>query len=743
MSAHNLAGTKALFHKLFIGTVLCVFLCSASGQVRGQDIDEEEPAAGHDLKPGAGSEMVEIRERNLQNYLRQVEKARKLSIPAANVRYFNDAVIEQRYAPTQNGPAAIDRVELLYSVDGMSWTPGAADIEQTGLLNFRLPAEGEYAIKVVTTDKAGNRSDTWIDPATRFMFVLDTTAPLVKLTTMPADNSDVQPEDLITLQWSASDTHLPASPVRVEYSFDPSEEWLTLCENQTPDGGYSFRVPRHADRKEPYFLRFRAVVEDWAGNTQTEYLGRGFRIIPANIGSPPAEEQNVVRDVDGYPLDPLPPMDLSGVTNRVNRSNFNINYSLKNVGESGVKYVELWYTSDRGHTWVYYGRDSDKESPFNFKAPEDGVYAFYLLIENNAGARKGKRPMSDWFPEEAAQSLTLVDTAAPFVSLTTPRGGENWRGFERNYVEFKAYDRNLTGLDLYVSDDSGKTWRVQQKNIPNNGRCKLPTTELNSNTLRVKIIATDAVGNWTSEESERDFAVDNRVPDIEIKQVDTQNTGVRVAPAGTNNGGTADNTRSEGAPNADLGHNTVKIGKNNTPEYMLEARKAYERGIAFRARKEYSQARDMFNRAIEIDPRFDGAYYELGYLRLLDGDLENAKEQMWQAIQLNDKAVYRAGLAKALYQEKDWASALVQLHRVSEMEEKRAGSLALDAMWYMAKIYAIQQDYISATDTLRAIIAVNDPPSHYRESAQRLVDSYAKPLAEQIKRQEEEKEATK
>ncbi|MFC1586666.1 tetratricopeptide repeat protein [Planctomycetota bacterium] len=696
-----------------------------------------------DDKPITSEELDFIKE--------EIFRRQNLGVSSDRVRYFNKTIFEQKYSLRQSGTARILNVQLFSSIDGAHWSLRGEDKRLegrlAGRLDFKLPGDGRYGIKTVTTDEAGNTYDTWDHDAERMVFVIDLHNPGIKLSVHPDEGSDLAPESMILLQWEITDQNLKEYPVTLQYTTDPNtDKWQDLGVNLTAKGARNYWVPKREGYRKPYRLLFRVIAFDRAGNESIEPLPMGYRIIQDNIGMPPDDHQKVIQAADGYPDKPVDPRPerFKDIINRVNRSNFEIEYSLQNVGTSGIKYIELWYTPDYGRTWKYYGRDQDKKSPIFFTAPDDGVYGFYLIVENNAGYRLGKRPASGMRPPE--KSVTLVDTAAPFVQLISPRGGEYWKSWERNFVEYKAFDNNLARIDLYVSFDAGKNWELHTRGLKNTGKFRLPTDDqrgkFHSKNLRVKIFATDEVGNWCSEESEDNFTVDMQTPEIDISdiQVNSGNAATDTGDTQPADAGDGKNkpTGQSGEAGKERGIENVKTGNQTVPDYMLEADKAYARGIAFRATKQYDKARTMFERALEIDDRNHEAWYEIGYIYLKQGDLENARDYIERAILFERNPIYYAGLGKIYFQQQDWANALINLHKVSELAPMKAGSIALDAKWYINVIYTRQQDYISASRILEELIRIDDPPSHYRGPAKKRLAQFEKLAQKQQEKLEQE-----
>src|SRR3990172_5274401 len=75
----------------------------------------------------------------------------------------------------------------------------------------------------------------------------------------------------------------------------------------------------------------------------------------------------------------------SAQTPRVRTRTFDIEYHV-NDEALPLDAVQLWYTQDDGKTWHDYGFDEDRQSPFEFHAPDEGSFGFFLVMTNSTGA---------------------------------------------------------------------------------------------------------------------------------------------------------------------------------------------------------------------------------------------------------------------------------------------------------------------------------------------------------------------
>ncbi|MDT8071149.1 MAG: tetratricopeptide repeat protein [Terriglobia bacterium] len=136
------------------------------------------------------------------------------------------------------------------------------------------------------------------------------------------------------------------------------------------------------------------------------------------------------------------------------------------------------------------------------------------------------------------------------------------------------------------------------------------------------------------------------------------------------------------APGGIVSTTSLKIPK--------KAEKEVDRGSKDFDDKKYQEARDHFQKAIDIYPSYDEAYNGLGATLVEMGDIGGAQKAFETSIQVNDKYApgYR-NLAQIAASNKDFAKAASLLER----------SLALEPMNVEALSRLAQFDYILGKDT--------------------------------------------
>ncbi|MBL8799596.1 MAG: hypothetical protein JNM56_37280 [Planctomycetia bacterium] len=180
--------------------------------------------------------------------------------PLPNAFIVNDPQISLEYEMVKLGSSGIGKVELwITDDDGKSWRNYADDPDLKTPITARLPGQGLFGLRLVTTSGAGlSEGPPQPGDAPEIRIEVDLTPPVVQLFEPKADA--LRP-DLLTLTWQADDRNLAAKPVMVEFAAKPEGPWQPIATEQAGKGTYSWQPPRELAR---VYLRVSAM--DTAGN---------------------------------------------------------------------------------------------------------------------------------------------------------------------------------------------------------------------------------------------------------------------------------------------------------------------------------------------------------------------------------------------------------------------------------------------------------------------------------------------
>jgi hypothetical protein len=157
----------------------------------------------------------------------------------------------------------------------------------------------------------------------------------------------------------------------------------------------------------------------------------------------------------------------------------------------GAEAVELYGSSDNGHTWDFWGKDPDRKSPFDIEVREQGVFSFRIVVVGRNGLAS-PRPMRD----EAPDIVVVVDKTAPEVRVTGAQYGEGDRTGAL-VIRYDCRDSNLTKrpITLSFSDSMDGPWTTIAGGLRNDGDYVWPADPQLPRQLYLRIDATDQAGN--------------------------------------------------------------------------------------------------------------------------------------------------------------------------------------------------------------------------------------------------------
>jgi hypothetical protein len=163
------------------------------------------------------------------------------------------------YRVEQVGPSGISRVEVYLTPDqGQTWQRIAEDHDRRSPVEFDLPGEGVYGIRLAITNGNGfggvppQRGDS----PTCFIEV-DSTGPFVQLRPIEPMVSN----GALEIRWHATDKNLSAEPVNLYYRTRNEGPWQIIARGVKNEGVYRWNFPRESAQ----FL-VKVEVIDQSGN---------------------------------------------------------------------------------------------------------------------------------------------------------------------------------------------------------------------------------------------------------------------------------------------------------------------------------------------------------------------------------------------------------------------------------------------------------------------------------------------
>lgn len=223
--------------------------------------------------------------------------------------------------------------------------------------------------------------------------------------------------------------------------------------------------------------RILATGPSWFGLILA--AGIWFVLLPtaARADSPPSYR--------GEPTDTALPAP-SVATNQVQ-------VAFRSAGDgAAVASVDLWFTRDQGGHWDRWNGPTGKTSPITFVAEADGLYGFFLVLHNAAGASSAPPE-----PGTKPQQSIRIDRTAPIVQVMEFRSDEHFEINREIHLRWVAKDDDLPDrpVSLHYRTEQTKAYRLIMDHLAaaSSYRWTVPSEAVGR--IEVKISATDRAGN--------------------------------------------------------------------------------------------------------------------------------------------------------------------------------------------------------------------------------------------------------
>ena len=170
--------------------------------------------------------------------------------------------------------------------------------------------------------------------------------------------------------------------------------------------------------------------------------------------------------------------------------------------------ITLEYSLNNGVNWTQIATAQTNSGTYSWNMP--GFNSTTAKIRITAVDRAGNT-----FTKESTSTFT-IDSSAPIVTLTTLTGGQVVRAGAAQAINWTASDNNTTGnwITLSYSSDSGVTWTAITSTTNTGSYSWTVPAAVDSSTYRVKVTATDRVGQITEAASASNFKVDSTAPTV-------------------------------------------------------------------------------------------------------------------------------------------------------------------------------------------------------------------------------------
>lgn len=365
------------------------------------------------------------------------------------------------------------------------------------------------------------------------------------------------------------------------------------------------------------------------------------------------------------------------------------------AGSAPDSIVELWYTRDRGASWQAYGKDDDRTSPMLFDAPSEGLYGF-MLVPHLGG--QPVRPLPTAY--EAPQRWVFIDATPPLAQWHGVEPAENFATSRVLQLRWTAHDDNLAPRPVSLSYQSSadQNWNEIDNAVANTGLYDWRVPETVAGAVSFKLIIRDQ-GGHAVERTFGPIALDKLARLTVTTATTDRPTAPAASPTPATRPDLLSMLDSPAAPASQpatphvdllkqrmaadlyrqgswylvhgqyaLAAERMREAIENDPD-LLEARhdlagifyrqQDYDRAIAeyqsvlsrnanyesalygaalaYVAKRDYHQSREMLTRLLKINDRNAEAWLDLGDVTFMMGDVINARAN-WRRVQKLDSA---------------------------------------------------------------------------------------------------------
>lgn len=197
---------------------------------------------------------------------------------------------------------------------------------------------------------------------------------------------------------------------------------------------------------------------------------------------------------------------------------FSLDYDVESIGPEGVADVELWGTADQGRTWMKWGTDPDRQTPFEVEVSNEATYGFRIVIVGRNGLASNTPQAGD-----AADIWVGVDLAKPRARLTgaTIAGGEHSGKLE---IRWDANDDHFgtRPITLAVSDRAAGPFTPIAAGLPNTGNYFWEFDPRIRRQLFIRLEAQDEAGNLSVDQLTDPILIEGLAPRGRIRDLAPQ-----------------------------------------------------------------------------------------------------------------------------------------------------------------------------------------------------------------------------
>jgi hypothetical protein len=372
---------------------------------------------------------------------------------------------------------AVDSLSILYSIDaGSSWDTISTGEANDGMCPWSVPnrPSDSCLVRIIAFDPSLNQG---LDISDGFFTIGDDVNPLVSVS-FPNGGESFIPGTVDTIMWLAWDEN-GIDSVNIYYATDGGISWIDVAHGEANDSKYGWTIPDTPSDS----CRVRIDVFDPAGNPGSDNSNGLFRILDSE---PPTVTVVLPNGGEEWEI---------GETRQV---------TWVASDNKRVDSLSISYSYDNGLAWFTVSNGEPNDSVYDWVIPGPASDSCLIRITAFDFGELSCTDTSD-------AVFMITDTTAPVVSVLRPDGGEELEAGGVDTVAWVALDNfRVDSISIFYSSDGGAGWSPTASGEPNDSAYEwaLPLTV--SDSCLVRVIAYDAAGNGTPDQSESLFVISDR-----------------------------------------------------------------------------------------------------------------------------------------------------------------------------------------------------------------------------------------
>lgn len=173
------------------------------------------------------------------------------------------------------------------------------------------------------------------------------------------------------------------------------------------------------------------------------------------------------------------------------KKRFRLDYDSDGVPVDQIASVELWGTHDGGKSWIKWGDDPDRLSPFEVEVEQEGAFGYRIVVVHRNGMA-GHTPKAG----DAADIWVGVDATQPVAKFGTVAYGKGASSGQLQ-IQWTASDNWLSSrpITLSYSTDPQGPWTVIDGGLANTGQYFWRVDPAVPRRIYLRLEARDQAGN--------------------------------------------------------------------------------------------------------------------------------------------------------------------------------------------------------------------------------------------------------